>query len=353
MKRILAFMLCICMIVGSALAEVLTIDLETAADEELVQAVEMIRQEQRARLKTVIVLSDEEITLEKGKTAAIDAEVVDLAEGVKAGKLEWDTSDKSVATVAKGKVKAVNAGTAVIRCFTTLSDDTELYSECTVTVVIPVNKITLNEKKMELGEKQSIQLKATVKPENATNPGVIFTSSDESVAVVDAEGNVSSVGFGNAVITAAAADGSGKSAECKVTVKVKDDIGLTRENAAGISYKLLGMRKGRGDVMFRPEKGNELIYLKFEITNNGTEAVQFGQLMHFNIYRDDDTSTTSFSLPYGKNALTNCTLKPGEKVTGEIGGYQVPIGGWKQIKVVTAIPREAKYSLSFVVYNDK
>ncbi len=64
----------------------------------------------------------------------------------------------------------------------------------------------------------SAALNASVSPANASNPTLVYESSDESVAVVAADGTVTGVGPGQAMITAASVDGSGKSAACTVTV---------------------------------------------------------------------------------------------------------------------------------------
>ena len=62
----------------------------------------------------------------------------------------------------------------------------------------------------------SAQLTATVLPENATNKNVSWSSSDESVAVVDSNGKVSAVDGGTAVITVKTTNGN--TATCDVTV---------------------------------------------------------------------------------------------------------------------------------------
>lgn len=68
---------------------------------------------------------------------------------------------------------------------------------------------------LKVGETKT--LTATVEPSNATNKNVTWTSSDTAVAAVN-NGTVTAVKEGTAVITATAADGSGKSADCTVTV---------------------------------------------------------------------------------------------------------------------------------------
>ncbi len=60
-------------------------------------------------------------------------------------------------------------------------------------------------------------LTATVKPDDATNKTVTWSTSNKSVATVN-DGVVTAVGAGKATITATTADGSGKTATCTVTV---------------------------------------------------------------------------------------------------------------------------------------
>ena len=64
-------------------------------------------------------------------------------------------------------------------------------------------------------------LTATVYPENATNKDVTWSSDNENAATVGANGTVTAVGEGEAIITATANDSSGVTASCKVTVTAK------------------------------------------------------------------------------------------------------------------------------------
>ena len=84
--------------------------------------------------------------------------------------------------------------------------------------IVPVSQITLNEAEASISVGNSETLTATVAPENATIKALKWTSSDEDVATVAPDGTVTAVKAGAATITATAADGSGKSAVCKVTV---------------------------------------------------------------------------------------------------------------------------------------
>ena len=84
--------------------------------------------------------------------------------------------------------------------------------------IVPVSQIMLNKAETSISVGNSEKLTATVAPENAANKALKWASSDEDVATVAPDGTVTAVKAGAATITATAADGSGKSAVCKVTV---------------------------------------------------------------------------------------------------------------------------------------
>lgn len=92
-------------------------------------------------------------------------------------------------------------------------------SVTTVAKQVAVSMITVSPKTLNLEVGQTGTLTATVKPDNATDKTVTWTSSDKNVATVDKDnGTVTAVGEGTATITATAANG--KKDTCKVTVKV-------------------------------------------------------------------------------------------------------------------------------------
>ncbi len=86
---------------------------------------------------------------------------------------------------------------------------------------IKVKDIKLNTKSKKIARGKKFTLKAAVLPENATNPGIAWSSSNQKVAKVSENGVVTTIGPGTAVITAATKDGSNVTAECKVSVPYK------------------------------------------------------------------------------------------------------------------------------------
>ena len=83
--------------------------------------------------------------------------------------------------------------------------------------------ITLTPESAILTKKgETVQLIATVTPENTLDKKVIWSSSDSSVATVDANGHVTAVSNGTVIITATTEEG-GKTATTKVTVNIPSD----------------------------------------------------------------------------------------------------------------------------------
>ena len=169
-----------------------------------------------AKCKVTITVSTESITLDKTSLSLVVGETAQLTATVKPDdatdkKVAWASSDESVAKVSNGKVTAVKSGKATItaKCG-------DKIAECAVTVTVPTGSVTLDKTTLSLAVGETEQLTATVKPDDATDKNVTWTSSDESVAKV-VNGKVTAVKSGKATITAKC---GGKTAECAVTVTV-------------------------------------------------------------------------------------------------------------------------------------
>ena len=141
--------------------------------------------------------------------------------------LMWTSSDESVATVSQsGLVSAVAPGQAVITATTT--DGTDLSASCNVTVLhVQAESIQLNVTTAGLNEGSTLQLTATILPEECDIKTVLWASNNPSVATVDSNGLVTTHSVGTATITAITTDGSNLSTTCTVTllpVGVKGDM---------------------------------------------------------------------------------------------------------------------------------
>lgn len=141
---------------------------------------------------------------------------------------DYTSSDESIVTVKDGFVRGISSGTATITCTVTEQDGTTHTISCAVSVVVPIESISADVKKLafpyhpENAEDPTVleytyTPTLTIKPENATNKTLSWSSSNEDVAKVDENGQISGNMYGKAVITGKATDGSGKVVKINVS----------------------------------------------------------------------------------------------------------------------------------------
>ena len=102
---------------------------------------------------------------------------------------------------------------------------------------VKVDAIELSESEKKLNVGKSFTITATVKPDNAWNRTVTWSSSDPSIATVDENGTVTAIAKGEAIITAESADGV--TAECKVTVEKKESFGKKLLNVITAPFRAI------------------------------------------------------------------------------------------------------------------
>jgi len=85
---------------------------------------------------------------------------------------------------------------------------------------VEVKEIRLNETELDISTGEEATLVATVYPEDATDKSVTWSSSDEDVATVDANGKVTGIGAGEATITVTSNSDNTVYETCSVKVSV-------------------------------------------------------------------------------------------------------------------------------------
>ncbi len=168
-----------------------------------------------------IVLNVTKKTMKVGQTTTLKVKKVSPSNASKS--VKYSTSKKSVATVdSKGKIKAKAAGTATITV--TSKSNSKVKATCKVTVKQPVKKIQISKNVLAVQKGKTVNIKATVKPKNASNKKLKYKTSNKKIATVNSKGKVKGIKNGTVTITVTAADGSKKKATCKVgvyTAKIK------------------------------------------------------------------------------------------------------------------------------------
>jgi len=145
-------------------------------------------------------------------------------ENAKGEKLIWSSSDPAVAVIQSNEAGLVTAVQGVALGSTTITaknDDGTIIETVEVEVIVKVESIALEEIPMASLSETSYQVLFT--PEDASIKGVIWTSSDPTIATVDENGKVTAVASGEngapvpVVITATTEEG-GKTASVEVTI---------------------------------------------------------------------------------------------------------------------------------------
>ncbi len=122
----------------------------------------------------------------------------------------WKSSDDSIARVSTtGVVTAVSMGEAEIIC--TAADDEFIFKNIPVHVILPVTTVAVSEQRVTLllsdkPEEGEATLSAVISPENAYCKDVTWSSSNETVAVIDETGKITAKASGTTTITVFSSD---------------------------------------------------------------------------------------------------------------------------------------------------
>lgn len=167
-----------------------------------------------------IRLSLHSLSLNVGESEHISADIYPVNASDKT--LVWASSDNDIALVDNGLVTALKTGEVWIKA-SSINNNETVSDSCRVTVLQPVTGIKLNYSTYEMNRiGESVQLIATVLPEDASNKEVKWASSNESICIVS-NGTVVATGFGTCVIIATTTDGN-YIATCTVTVVEGADL---------------------------------------------------------------------------------------------------------------------------------
>jgi len=151
-----------------------------------------------------------------GETIMLTAEM--MPEGA-VSRLTWTSDDETIAVVnEKGEVTGIKVG----QTFINVQTDNGQTGWCKLTVTQPsVSQIVIPEKET-VSRDETITLTATLLPEGAMGT-ITWTSDDETIARVNAKGEVMGIKEGLAIIYAIAENGV-RSNPCKLKVDVPASV---------------------------------------------------------------------------------------------------------------------------------
>lgn len=233
----------------------------------------------------------------------------------------YTSSDETVAVVSDhGLITAVGPGSAVITV--TAADGSGVSKTVPVTVAspaVPVSSVILECDSMLLGKGQSSEIRASVEPSDATNKALTYSSSDASIASVDANGIVTGIAAGTAEITVKAADGSNQQAVMNVQVydiAVSSDPAVETGDTVNVSARIIP--EGAKEATFTYASSDETVATVDE--NGVVTALHYGTT---DISVTDGTVTESITITVvdADASVTNTQLKRGDTAEVQITVY--------------------------------
>ena len=276
-----------------------------------------------------IIIDKDEMTLERGETAQLSVTV--YPQDADDSSVEWSSENNEVATVdSKGTVVAISSGTTIIRA--TTNDGSNLTAECQVIVTsLKATGISIDRTEATLERDATLQLTATVMPEDAGDKSVTWSSADSGIARVDGAGLVTAVSVGTTTITATTGDGTGLTASCTVTVTPKTVQSITMDEEA------LNLERGettRLTVIVTPQDADD-VSVTWYSNNSGVATVDDGgRVTAIEVGTAVITATTNDGS--GLSAKCTVTVTPKEvddiSINKEI--LKMEIGDIEQLTVV-------------------
>ncbi len=175
------------------------------------------KSEDNAIKVTGISLDRQTLSIPKGNTDFLTATIYPANADNKS--VVWTSSDSEVVEVNAGNLLAKKTGTATI---TTTTEDGSFTAYCQISVYdkfngIDVESVTLNKSSLTIELEEEEQLQATVLPADATQKDLLWTSSDNTIVIVDNTGKITPVKKGTAHILVTTIDG-GLQDKCDITV---------------------------------------------------------------------------------------------------------------------------------------
>ena len=171
-----------------------------------------------------------------GQTAALKAAVVPEDATVK--DVTWTSSAEDIAKVDEnGTVTGVKRGN--VRITATTKDGGKIHSDFYMQVSQNAEQITLDKQELTLDTGRNGLLKATVLPKETNDKAVVWTSSDEKIAKVNSNGQVTGVARG----------------DCEIICTSKNDANVWAKAAVHVQQPVKKISFGAAPAVYAGETG--------------------------------------------------------------------------------------------------
>lgn len=173
-------------------------------------------------LATEIAIYPQELDMLPGEQYQLRATFI--PENTSSQKLTWESSNQEIAIVSSnGLVIALAPGTTIITANTT--DGSNIYANCILKVKeIEARSITVTPHSTQGIVGETIQLSATITPQETSNQAIAWSSSNPQIVSVSDNGLAYLFKEGRATITAKTLDGTNLSDSCHIEVTALSNL---------------------------------------------------------------------------------------------------------------------------------
>jgi len=179
---------------------------------------------------TSVSVSPQMVSLEEGSITTLTAQVSPSNASNK--NVTWSSNNTTIATVDQnGRVTAMKEGNIVI---TVTTDDGDFTSTAAIEVTakpegdIAVTGVQVTPQSASVEEGKTLSLTVEVSPSNATNKNISWSSSDTTIATVNANGLITAIKIGSVTITTTSEDGGfTNTVSITITEKNEDSIAVS------------------------------------------------------------------------------------------------------------------------------
>ena len=254
--------------------------------------------------------------------------------------VKWKIKDTSIAAIdTDGGFRIKKPGETTIEASASVNNYSDTDSVTLTVTGSGSLQLDKDELKLKKDGKETIKATASYNGTNVTNAEITWGSENEKVATVDAQGNVTAVGYGTTQITASWKAENGKTYSGKVTVNVvydglyvsadQSEVTLTQNGTMEIVWQLENMgeyvagKTGKSSgynssskVTWTSEDEEVATVDKYGVIVAGTKN---GQTIVKASYKDDNNNTTTKEI---KVTVVDCqVVKNGETIdlTGTVG----------------------------------
>lgn len=224
--------------------------------------------------------------------------------------LNWTSSDANIAKVDKnGKVVALKKGEVYIIA-TSINGKTDKVKVVVQEKNVSVKSISIisDDLSLKVGDTKKLQYK--ISPDNSTNQGVTWLSSDPSIITVDEYGTLKAVKFGKALVKVISNDGNYTDS---ITITVSNVSQIIKETSITLSHNELNLSVGKSKNISYEIYPTNATYkdILWKSSNDDVATVEEGMIVAKSVGKATIIVTSHF----GKKDTLIVTVSP-IKVTG-------------------------------------